>query len=108
MMTSEEEKKKIKHKAVIFTLKMSNISGSLVILQIFVFKFQQKLEHKQSKLRQQNSLQLGNVASGSVISPLPRSDSVYSISTTQSGLLSPPPNTSTTANGGELIIFISK
>ncbi|KAJ6636402.1 PX domain-containing protein kinase-like protein, partial [Pseudolycoriella hygida] len=71
MMTSEEEKKKIKHKA-------------------------HKLEHKQSKLRQQNSLQLCNAAAVSIVTPLPKSDSVHSISTTQGGLLSPPPNTSTT------------
>lgn len=93
MMTSEEEKKKIKHKAVIILFKSIN-RGPLVI----AFYFQQKLEHKQSKLRQQNSLQLGNAASGSLLSPLPRSDSVHSISTIQSGLLSPPPNTT---NGGE-------
>lgn len=66
-----------------------------------LFNFQQKLEHKQSKLRQQNSLQLGNATSGTLLSPLPRSDSVHSISTVQSGLLSPPPNAST-PNGGEL------
>ncbi|KAG4076373.1 hypothetical protein HA402_005816 [Bradysia odoriphaga] len=80
MMTSEEEKKKSKHKA-------------------------HKLEHKQSKLRQQNSLQLANNASGPLLSPLPKSDSVHSISTGQSGLLSPPPNTSTatpTATNGAL------
>ncbi|XP_037917304.1 PX domain-containing protein kinase-like protein isoform X1 [Hermetia illucens] len=53
MMSSEEEKKKSKQKA--------------------------KMEHKQAKLRQQNSLQLHNGSGGPSASPINRTDSVISV-----------------------------
>ncbi|XP_058834770.1 PX domain-containing protein kinase-like protein isoform X2 [Topomyia yanbarensis] len=83
MMTSEEEKKKIKHKAQ---------------------------EHRQAKLRAQNSLQLNNgppqtvtisTSSGSAGAVLIKSDSVNSItSPNEAALMSPPPQATDGGGGG--------
>lgn len=55
------------------------------------FFYLQKLEHKQSKLRQQNSLQLNTVPTPSPAPTLTRSDSIHSVSTARSTISSPPP-----------------
>ncbi|XP_058457515.1 PX domain-containing protein kinase-like protein [Malaya genurostris] len=82
MMTSEEEKKKIKHKA--------------------------KQEHRQAKLRAQNSLQLNNgppqmisTGSGSTGAVMVKSDSATSItSPNEAALMSPPPHATDSGGSG--------
>lgn len=46
-----------------------------------LFDSQQKAEQKQTKLRQQNSLQLNSVPSASPTTAMPRSDSSASVNT---------------------------
>lgn len=69
-MSSEEDKRKIKHKAV-----RLHHCVSLFYIKTFTY-LQQKLEHRQSKLRQQNSLQLSNPLPAPTLS---RSDSIHSL-----------------------------